>query len=106
MPCCVRCSKPRGVGDEVCSACVIRIAMVNRSPVRSMRYKGRYSQCALAFLVISFTSLGYLGGQAVSTSATWWARFFMLYYFLFPGDALGLRYECAKRPPEDLRAVS
>ncbi len=101
-------SKLLGVLVMKCAVLVLfALPWLDRSPVRSMRYKGRYSQCALAFLVISFTSLGYLGGQAVSTSATWWARFFMLGYFLFFLAMPWItRYECAKRPPEDLRAVS
>ncbi len=56
---------------------------LDRSPVRSIRYKGRLSKIALAVFVISFIGLGYLGHEGVSPLRTNLARLFTLGYFAF-----------------------
>lgn len=56
---------------------------LDRSRVRSIRYKGTYSKIALVVFVISFIGLGYLGSQGVSPLRTFLARIFTLGYFGF-----------------------
>jgi ubiquinol-cytochrome c reductase cytochrome b subunit len=56
---------------------------LDRSPVKSIRYKGRLSKLALGVFVISFIGLGYLGTQPISDLAVWLGRLFTICYFLF-----------------------
>jgi ubiquinol-cytochrome c reductase cytochrome b subunit len=68
---------------------------LDRSPVRSIRYKGLYFKIALAVFVVSFVLLGYLGVQPTNVwgqagawlggveRATAAARLFTVLYFLF-----------------------
>ena len=56
---------------------------LDRSPVRSFRYRGRNFRIALALFVVSFLSLAWLGLQIVTPLYTWLARFFSVVYFLF-----------------------
>jgi ubiquinol-cytochrome c reductase cytochrome b subunit len=64
---------------------------LDRSPVKSIRYRGPYYKLALALFVISFLVLGYLGTQPTdflgkvggTETAVILARLFTLVYFLF-----------------------
>ncbi len=56
---------------------------LDRSPVKSIRYRGWKYKTALTAFVISFLILGYLGMQPVTPLFTWMARFFSVVYFLF-----------------------
>jgi ubiquinol-cytochrome c reductase cytochrome b subunit len=56
---------------------------LDRSPVKSIRYKGWMSKLALAAFVVSFLVLGYLGTQAVTPGKTLAAQIFTIIYFLF-----------------------
>ena len=56
---------------------------LDRSPVKSIRYRGWKYKTALASFTASFIVLGWLGLQAPTTLYTWMARFFTLVYFLF-----------------------
>ncbi len=56
---------------------------LDRSPVKSMRYKGAYSKIALAVFAISFVILGWLGVQPPSDVKTWIARILTILYFLY-----------------------
>ena len=68
---------------------------LDRSPVKSIRYKGPYFKIALAVFVVSFVLLGYLGVQPTNVwgqagawlggveRATAAARLFTVLYFLF-----------------------
>ena len=56
---------------------------LDRSPVRSIRYRGGYSKLALTLLVISFVGLGYLGTVVVTTINQVLAQLFTIIYFLF-----------------------
>jgi ubiquinol-cytochrome c reductase cytochrome b subunit len=56
---------------------------LDRSRVRSIRYKGLWSKVALVVFVISFISLGYLGHEGVSPLRTIMARIFTIGYFGF-----------------------
>lgn len=56
---------------------------LDKSPVRSMRYKGSYSRYALAALVLSFLILGYLGTVAVTPFKQYLARVCAAVYFAY-----------------------
>ncbi len=56
---------------------------LDRSPVRSIRYRGIYFRTALVLFVISFIGLGFLGTQPVTNLYTILARVFSIIYFAF-----------------------
>ncbi|MBV1870166.1 MAG: cytochrome bc complex cytochrome b subunit [Gammaproteobacteria bacterium] len=56
---------------------------LDRSPVKSIRYKGWMSKVALASFVVSFFVLGYLGTQPTSELKLLAAQIFTAIYFLF-----------------------
>lgn len=56
---------------------------LDRSRVRSIRYKGSYSKIAILIFVICFVGLGYLGHEGVSPLRTLMARIFTVGYFGF-----------------------
>ncbi len=56
---------------------------LDRSPVKSWRYRGVNYRIALTVFIISFLALGWLGLQAVSSLYILLARFFTVTYFLF-----------------------
>ncbi len=56
---------------------------LDRSPVKSIRYKGILFKLALFIFVISFLALGYLGTQPATPILTWYARIFSVLYFAF-----------------------
>ena len=56
---------------------------LDRSKVKSIRYRGPIYKIMLALFVVSFIGLGYLGLLPVSPVATTFARIFSVIYFLF-----------------------
>ncbi len=56
---------------------------LDRSPVRSMRYKGNLSRFFLASFVVSFVVLAYLGLQPASDLYTLLSQIFTVVYFAF-----------------------
>ena len=56
---------------------------LDRSPIRSIRYRGWTYRVALACFTVSFVSLGWLGLQPVSPLYTMLSRGFAVVYFLF-----------------------
>ncbi len=56
---------------------------LDRSPVKSIRYRGRKYKTALSLFTVSFLALGWLGLQPATVTYTWMARVFALVYFLF-----------------------
>ena len=76
---------------------------IDKSPVRSIRYKGRLSQAGIVLFVISFIGLGYLGSQPVSTLRSLLAQVFTVGYFVFfLAMPFYSRYEKAKPVPEHI----
>lgn len=73
---------------------------LDRSPVKSMRYKGILSKIALTLFVISFLVLGYLGTISVSPGRLYVARvcavLYFAYFILMPFYS---RYESHKTVP-------
>lgn len=76
---------------------------LDKSPVRSIRYKGIWSKIAISLFVFCFIGLGYLGVQPVSPLRSALAQVYAIGYFLFfllmP---FYTRYETVKPLPEDL----
>ena len=56
---------------------------LDRSPVKSIRYRGPYFKTAVVLFTISFLILGYLGIQPVTPLYTWVSRVCSVIYFLF-----------------------
>ncbi len=56
---------------------------LDRSPVKSIRYKGWITKLALTLFVIAFFGLGYLGTQQPTPVKALWGRIFTAIYFLF-----------------------
>jgi ubiquinol-cytochrome c reductase cytochrome b subunit len=81
----------RAVPDKLMGVIMMGAAMLflfflpwlDRSPVRSIRYRGWMFKLALTLFVISFIALGYLGTQPATATYTLLARVFSVIYFLF-----------------------
>ncbi|MEE9574461.1 MAG: cytochrome bc complex cytochrome b subunit [Gammaproteobacteria bacterium] len=56
---------------------------IDRSPVKSIRYRGWKYKTALAMFTISFVILGWLGMQVATPNVTMASRIFTVIYFLF-----------------------
>lgn len=56
---------------------------LDRSPVKSIRYRGWMFKTALATLVVSFVGLAFLGTVAATPTATLFSRIFSILYFAF-----------------------
>ncbi|MCU7958488.1 MAG: cytochrome b N-terminal domain-containing protein [gamma proteobacterium symbiont of Bathyaustriella thionipta] len=56
---------------------------LDRSPVKSIRYKGPVFKAAIAIFVVSFIALGYFGTQPATPTYTMFARIFSVLYFAF-----------------------
>jgi len=56
---------------------------LDRSPVKSIRYRGTVYKTAVAVFVVSFVALGYLGTQPATPVMTNFARLFSVLYFGF-----------------------
>ena len=81
----------RAVPDQRMGALLMLLAVVSflflpwldRSPVKSMRYRGWISRTALALFAVSFVALGYLGLQPAEGLYVVLARIFAAIYFAF-----------------------
>jgi ubiquinol-cytochrome c reductase cytochrome b subunit len=81
----------RAVPDQRMGALLMLLAVVSflflpwldRSPVKSMRYRGWISRTALALFAVSFVALGYLGMQPAEGLYVVLARIFAAIYFAF-----------------------
>ncbi len=82
-------------------AMLFLLPWLDRSPVKSIRYKGILSKIALTIFTISFLILGYLGATPATETATIVARICTVLYFLFfllmP---IYTSIEKCKQPPE------
>lgn len=56
---------------------------LDRSPVKSMRYKGWISRTALGIFAVAFMVLTYLGTQPPSDTVSFWAKVMTFVYFAF-----------------------
>ncbi len=74
---------------------------LDRSKVRSIRYRGIFTKIALTLFVISFVSLGYLGLISPTPMGTFMARVFAIIYFAyFLLMPIYTKYEKTKPVPE------
>jgi ubiquinol-cytochrome c reductase cytochrome b subunit len=74
---------------------------LDRSPVKSIRYRGLSYKVTLAVFVISVLALGYLGGEPPSPLYTSLSRLFSILYFAFFGALLILpMFEKTKPVPD------
>ena len=81
----------RAVPDQRMGALLMLLAVsaflflpwLDRSPVKSIRYKGWMSRGALTLFTVSFIALGYLGLQPAEGLYVVLARIFTVIYFLF-----------------------
>lgn len=64
-------------------AALFLLPWLDRSPVKSIRYRGPYFRIALTLFIISFLALGYLGTQPATSLYTNMARVFSVIYFAF-----------------------
>ncbi|HYE36109.1 cytochrome bc complex cytochrome b subunit [Methylocaldum sp.] len=64
-------------------ALLFLLPWLDRSPVKSIRYRGRIFKAALGLFVVAFIGLGILGTKPVTPSATALARLFTIIYFAF-----------------------
>ena len=56
---------------------------LDKSPVKSIRYKGMFSKIMIALFVIDFLMLGYLGMRPATPGRTLMAQIGTIYYFVF-----------------------
>jgi ubiquinol-cytochrome c reductase cytochrome b subunit len=81
----------RAVPDQRIGALLMLLAVMSffflpwldRSPVKSMRYKGWISRTALALFAVSFIALGFLGLRPAESVYVILARIFAVIYFAF-----------------------
>jgi ubiquinol-cytochrome c reductase cytochrome b subunit len=101
----------RAVPDQRMGALLMLLAVLawfflpwlDRSPVKSMRYKGWLSRIALAIFVVSFIALGYLGLSPAEGIYVLLARIFTVLYFAwFLLMPLYTRMETVRPLPERL----
>ncbi|KOR31532.1 cytochrome B [Achromatium sp. WMS2] len=64
-------------------AMLFLLPWLDRSRVKSIRYKGILFKLALAIFSVSFVMLGFLGSQQATPTYTMLARLFSVLYFLF-----------------------
>jgi len=74
---------------------------LDRSPVKSIRYRGTIYKVAIGVFVISFIALGWLGTQPATPILTNFARLFSLLYFGFFAALLVIpKFEKTKPVPD------
>ena len=74
---------------------------LDKSPVKSIRYKGMLSKIALAIFVVSFVVLGWLGVQPSTPGKTLAAQIFTFLYFAYFISLLFIpKFEKTKPVPE------
>ncbi|SUD91240.1 Cytochrome b [Psychrobacter phenylpyruvicus] len=82
-------------------AMLFLLPWLDRSPVKSIRYKGILSKIALGIFVVSFLVLGYLGVAPATPVNTILGRIFTILYFLyFLLMPIYTSIETCKQPPE------
>ena len=96
---------PDKLGGFITMAAAIAILFVlpwlDRSPVRSIRYKGIVSRAAILMLPAVFIILGYLGVKAPTPERTFLAQICtVLYFSYFIGIYFWTRMETTKLEPE------
>jgi ubiquinol-cytochrome c reductase cytochrome b subunit len=96
---------PDKLGGFMAMAAAIAILFVlpwlDRSPVRSMRYKGNISRVMIMLFAANFIILGYLGVKAPTAARTVLAQICTIFYFsYFIGIYFWTRYERTRPEPD------
>ena len=96
---------PSKLGGVIAMGAAIAILFVlpwlDKSPVKSIRYKGWMSKVWLAIFVVSFVSLGYLGVVPATPVTTLMSQIFTILYFLyFLLMPIYTSIETCKQPPK------
>ena len=82
-------------------AIFVALPWLDRSPVKSIKYKGIYSKFFLALFVVSFLVLGYLGAVPSTPARTIAAQIFTVCYFAyFLLMPIYSKYETCKPVPD------
>jgi ubiquinol-cytochrome c reductase cytochrome b subunit len=83
---------------------LVLLPWLDRSPVRSMRYKGIFSRVSLVFFIISVGLLGYLGTVSVTPFKSLLSRICIILYFsYFLFMPIYSRFESYRLVPKRLR---
>lgn len=70
---------------------------LDRSKVKSIRYRGNYAKIALTIFVMSFIGLGFCGTENLTDTNIIFSRIFTLFYYLFfLGMPFYSKYECER----------
>lgn len=78
---------------------------LDRSPVKSMRYKGMASRIALGIFIVSVIMLGYLGTKSVTPLRQLAAQIFtVLYFAYFLLMPIYTTFESHQQPPERIHS--
>lgn len=81
------------------------VPWLDKSKVKSMRYKGAYSRLMLALMVVSFIILGWIGTEPMTPMRKWLAKgctvLYFAYFLLMP---LYSRFEAIKVMPRRIRS--
>jgi len=98
---------PNKLFGVVASAAAVALLFVmpwlDRSPVRSIRYRGVWSKIALTVFVVSFIFLGGLGTMVLTTANVWLSRIFtVLYFSVFVAMPFYTRHEKTKPVPDQV----
>ncbi len=96
---------PDKLGGFITMAAAIAVLFVlpwlDRSPVRSMRYKGNISRAMILIFAASFIILGYLGIKAPTPERTFLAQVCTgIYFSYFAGIYFWTRYERTRPEPD------
>jgi ubiquinol-cytochrome c reductase cytochrome b subunit len=82
-------------------AALFVLPWLDRSKVRSIRYRGPWTKIALTIFVISFLTLGYLGTEPLTDSNIISSRIFtVLYFAFFIAMPFYTKYETTKPVPD------
>ncbi|HBI21517.1 MAG TPA: cytochrome b [Legionella sp.] len=85
---------------------LLLLPWLDKSPVRAMRYKGRYSKVAFVACMCAFLTLGYLGTMDITPLALYGARIctaiYFAYFLLMPCYT---RLEAHQRVPERITCI-
>ena len=85
-------------------AIFVALPWLDRSPVKSIKYKGIYSKFFLTLFVISFFVLGYLGTVTSTPARTLAAQIFTITYFAyFLLMPIYSKYETCKPVPDRVK---
>lgn len=92
------------IGVSVAAAAIAILFILpwlDRSPVKSIHYRGNWSKTMLLIFIISFIGLGYYGTADLTNANITFSRVFTIGYFgYFLGMPFYTKYEKTKKPPE------